>query len=409
MDVDDETRLRNVFWADAYSRAAYESFGDVITFDTTYLTNAYKMPFAPFVGVNNHGQSILFGCGLISGEDTDTFIWLFESWLKCMNGHAPQAIITDQDKAMQNAIAKVFSKSRNRFCLWHIMKKVSEKFGAYSQYDDIKSQRHRCVYDMLSRDEFDKCWQQLLDSFDLHDHSWLEWLYSERHLWVPAYIKNDFWVGMSSTQRSEGMNAFFDDYINSKTTLKHVIRVLTLHDKEEVPAKYVLDRWRKDLKRDYTLVQSSRDDLSYSPNAHRMNKLNKACYDISSIAGTSDEGCAKVTNGSEKLKSHVAARSKGRPVSKRKQSSAEKAVNWLKARKTQRLSQKNRSRLDRTVVADVGSLSLLDHDFPRACTAQSTMVQPSFQLLDDINSYATPTPISIHSLALFCKEAVTLK
>ncbi|XP_040999669.1 protein FAR1-RELATED SEQUENCE 5-like [Juglans microcarpa x Juglans regia] len=55
MDLDDEGRLRNVFWADARSRAAYEYFGDVVTFDTTYLTNRYGMPFAPFVGVNHHG------------------------------------------------------------------------------------------------------------------------------------------------------------------------------------------------------------------------------------------------------------------------------------------------------------------------------------------------------------------
>jgi hypothetical protein len=37
MNVDDESRLRNVFWEDARSRAVYESFNDVITFDTTYL------------------------------------------------------------------------------------------------------------------------------------------------------------------------------------------------------------------------------------------------------------------------------------------------------------------------------------------------------------------------------------
>ncbi|XP_041020493.1 protein FAR1-RELATED SEQUENCE 8-like [Juglans microcarpa x Juglans regia] len=55
IDVDHEMRLKNVFWADARSRTAYKSFGDVITFDTTYLTNAYKMPFASFVGVNHHG------------------------------------------------------------------------------------------------------------------------------------------------------------------------------------------------------------------------------------------------------------------------------------------------------------------------------------------------------------------
>ena len=84
MDLDIEHRVRNIFWADARSRAAFAEFGDVVTFDTTYLVNKYDMPFAPFVGVNHHGQSVLLGCGLISREDTDTFVWLFQSWLDCM-------------------------------------------------------------------------------------------------------------------------------------------------------------------------------------------------------------------------------------------------------------------------------------------------------------------------------------
>ncbi|KAK1397038.1 hypothetical protein POM88_006901 [Heracleum sosnowskyi] len=78
---DENGRLKSIFWADARSRAAYDEFGDVITFETTYLTNKYDMPFAPFVGVNHHGQSILLGCGLISHEDTNTFTWLFNSFL----------------------------------------------------------------------------------------------------------------------------------------------------------------------------------------------------------------------------------------------------------------------------------------------------------------------------------------
>jgi zinc finger SWIM domain-containing protein 3 len=68
IDLDDECRLRNVFWRDARSRSAYESVGDIITFDTTYLTNKYKMPFMLFVGVNHHGQFVLFRCALISNE-----------------------------------------------------------------------------------------------------------------------------------------------------------------------------------------------------------------------------------------------------------------------------------------------------------------------------------------------------
>ncbi|KAI4357525.1 hypothetical protein L6164_001468 [Bauhinia variegata] len=39
IDMDDCLQVRNVFWADARSIAAYKSFGDVVTVDCTYLTN----------------------------------------------------------------------------------------------------------------------------------------------------------------------------------------------------------------------------------------------------------------------------------------------------------------------------------------------------------------------------------
>ena len=83
------------------------------------------MPFAPFVGVNHHGQSILLGCGLISGEDTDTFRWLFESWLTCMSGVPPSAIITDQDKAMKKSNRGCFSKSTTPMVLVAYLEKAA--------------------------------------------------------------------------------------------------------------------------------------------------------------------------------------------------------------------------------------------------------------------------------------------
>jgi hypothetical protein len=180
MDLDDKCRLRNVFWADARSRASYEDFGDVITFDATYLTNRYEMPFAHFVGVNHHGQLILFGAALISSENTETFVWLFETWLKCMNGRSPKAIITDQDRAMKSAINIVFPNARHRFCLWHILKKIPDKFGSHSQYHAIKSALRSCVYDSQTCDEFDTSWQSLVECYKLEDNAWLHSLYSER-------------------------------------------------------------------------------------------------------------------------------------------------------------------------------------------------------------------------------------
>ncbi|XP_014489910.1 protein FAR-RED IMPAIRED RESPONSE 1-like [Vigna radiata var. radiata] len=81
IEMDEGNRIISVFWADARSRAACEEFGDVVSFDTTYLTNKYDMPFIPFVGVNHLGQSILLRCGLLSSEDTSSFVWLFICWL----------------------------------------------------------------------------------------------------------------------------------------------------------------------------------------------------------------------------------------------------------------------------------------------------------------------------------------
>jgi len=44
--VDNENRLSDICWVHSSGRAAYEKFHDVVSFDTTYLVNHYKMPFA---------------------------------------------------------------------------------------------------------------------------------------------------------------------------------------------------------------------------------------------------------------------------------------------------------------------------------------------------------------------------
>ncbi|XP_075669820.1 protein FAR1-RELATED SEQUENCE 5-like [Castanea sativa] len=65
IQCDDAGHMVHFFWVDARSRMAYQYFEDVVTFDTTYKTNKYHMPFAPFTGLNHHCQSILFGCALL--------------------------------------------------------------------------------------------------------------------------------------------------------------------------------------------------------------------------------------------------------------------------------------------------------------------------------------------------------
>ena len=71
--------------------------------------------------------------------------------------------------------------------------------------------------------EFEDNWAKFVRAYHLEENDWLSGLYHERYRWVPAFVKDIFWAGMSTTQRSESMHAFFDGYINSKTTLKQFV------------------------------------------------------------------------------------------------------------------------------------------------------------------------------------------
>ncbi|XP_008800885.2 protein FAR1-RELATED SEQUENCE 6-like [Phoenix dactylifera] len=223
IDLDEEGCVRNVFWADARSRAAYQYYNDVVALDTTYVTNNYDLPLATFVGVNHHGQPVLLGCSLLSDETTETYVWLLKAWIACMSGHIPKALISDHCKGIQSAVSEVLPGIRHRLCSWQIIKKVPEKLGGFAEYRAISKAMQKAVYDSLTVDEFEEDWRRMIEIYGLQENEWQKSLYECRHTWAPVYLKDTFWAGMSPTQRSETMNTFFDGYIDAKTSLKQFL------------------------------------------------------------------------------------------------------------------------------------------------------------------------------------------
>ncbi|KAF2316941.1 hypothetical protein GH714_007249 [Hevea brasiliensis] len=190
--------------AKSISQAAYEEFNDVISFDTTYLINRYKLPFATIVGVNHHGQSILLGCALISHEDANTFEWLFMMWLEAMGDIHPNSILTDQCESMRKAIRELMPNTRHRFCLWHILCKVPRSLG-------------------------------VLLIMKVHALS------LKLEYWVPIYLNHTFWAGMVSTQRSESMHAHCDGYVNSMSTLKQFVEQYEIAMCDKIEKEFYAD------------------------------------------------------------------------------------------------------------------------------------------------------------------------
>ncbi|XP_056691675.1 protein FAR1-RELATED SEQUENCE 5-like [Spinacia oleracea] len=137
LQVDDGGTLLNAFWSDARSRDSYKYFGDVIKFDTTFSVNRFRMSFAPFIGINHHGSSIIFGAALIMHEDTETFVWMFEQFLK--------------------------------FCLWHLLQNAVKNLGSNANWKDIDRLIRTTVHDMMDQEEFDEAWCIIMDNYGLRE------------------------------------------------------------------------------------------------------------------------------------------------------------------------------------------------------------------------------------------------
>ncbi|GLU12551.1 hypothetical protein SLE2022_292190 [Rubroshorea leprosula] len=113
----------------------------------------------------------------------------------------------------------VFPRARHRCCLWHICKKFPPKLAALSTYKQLEKRFSKLLYHYNDREEFEDEWATMIALHRLEDNEWLQQLYEEWEMWAPTFLTDAFWVGMASAQRSEGLNAFFDDYVDGRTRL----------------------------------------------------------------------------------------------------------------------------------------------------------------------------------------------
>lgn len=218
IQLDEDNRMSNVLWADARSRNAYSHFGDAIMLDTMYRVNQCRVPFAPFTGVNHHGQTILFGCALLLDESEATFIWLFKTFLAAMNDRAPVSIITDQDTVIQSAVAQVFPETRHCINKWHVLRGGQDRMAHVCQmFPNFQGELYNCINLTETVEEFESYWEIILDKYDLKKNDWLQSIYNKRRQWVPVYFRDTFFAAISPNQEYEC--SFFDGYVSQQITL----------------------------------------------------------------------------------------------------------------------------------------------------------------------------------------------
>ncbi|KAL6840916.1 hypothetical protein ACP4OV_029176 [Aristida adscensionis] len=177
--VDEKGHLKGLLWCDAQSRLDYDAFGDVLVFDSTYRTNRYNLPFVPFVGLNHHRSTVIFGCGIICHETNQAYEWLLRTFLSAMSHKHPVSVITDGDLAMQSAIRNVFPNSNHRLCTWHIERNMTQNVHDSKIADAFR----KFLYDRCTIEEVERKWDEFMDMNQVSDkNSWLQQMYVMRRL-----------------------------------------------------------------------------------------------------------------------------------------------------------------------------------------------------------------------------------
>ncbi|XP_074314702.1 protein FAR1-RELATED SEQUENCE 5-like [Silene latifolia] len=191
-----------------------------LAIDSTYKTNEYRLPLVEMVGVTPVEKSFVIAYALVTHESEEKYLWVLRK-LKALLNDVVQlnAIVTDCEGGLLNAIPIVFPDSSHFLCLWHIYSNVETKALDITKQDNwakhVTYNLFTAVVEAETEDNFNVAWGILAR----------EWAgvaaYIERqwfpHLekWAKYRTNKITHFGNTSTSRVESAHANLKRWLNS--------------------------------------------------------------------------------------------------------------------------------------------------------------------------------------------------
>ncbi|KAG4949533.1 hypothetical protein JHK85_043408 [Glycine max] len=127
----------------------------------------------------------------------------------------------DDDSRMVNFL---WVDARSRVAYQKFGDKFPEKLAhVYHKRSTFKRELKRCIRESPCIAIFEEEWKRLMKEYNLEGNEWLQGLYRIKESWIPIFNRSTFFAGMNTTQRSEGINAFFDSFVHSRTRLQEFV------------------------------------------------------------------------------------------------------------------------------------------------------------------------------------------
>jgi len=133
--------------------------------------------------------------------------------------------MADQCKAMTKAIKEVFPDwTTHLWCKWHVLRYAPEELGpVYRNNGPFRREFHYVINQMLTIDEFEKAWDDLVKRYGLEENEFMKRTYAKREKWAKPWARETFCARMASTQRSESANSILKKVIPRNSSMNRFV------------------------------------------------------------------------------------------------------------------------------------------------------------------------------------------
>lgn len=138
--VDAKNEICALFFIGESSKKEARLWPEALAIDATYKTNAHKFSLVNIVGTSNTTsdkssnklQTFAIAAAFIKSETEEMYTWILEElreavWPVEITCTLPSVIVTDNERALRNAIASVFPESQHLLCSWHLWNTMETK------------------------------------------------------------------------------------------------------------------------------------------------------------------------------------------------------------------------------------------------------------------------------------------
>jgi hypothetical protein len=242
---DSENRIQCLFFAHKRQIQQLRANPDILMIDCTYKTNRYRLPLLQIIGYSNLGSWFSAGFCFIASETEQDYYWAVATYLSKTRTSAPKVFLSDQEKALKNAVSTLLPSVPQLLCIWHINKNVqtkaqhtwrtadAETAEEKQQFLQIRAEfmrRWSQVVYSETREAFNAAWDRLLSDYS-DQRSLCEYLrdyiYPSREQWAIAWTSQHRHYGTVATSAIEGKHKVLKMYLaTSQGDLRRTVDVI---------------------------------------------------------------------------------------------------------------------------------------------------------------------------------------